>query len=204
MAQTYPYTISNNKIPQLFEKIRTAAKPPKFTIDFLTKMGFPSSNDRALPSILKGLGFLQDDGTPTTYYDRLKDQTDQKYVLAERIKAQYNELFAINEEIYKSSEDEIKGAIARVTGQDANSVNRYFATFKALCQIAKFDPPPRVGTGGVKQSENKDEPKVSSTPESEKPRITPDFSYNIQIQLPATNDISVYNAIFKSLKDNLL
>ena len=33
---------------------------------------------------------------------------------------------------------------------------------------------------------------------------TPQFHYNIQIHLPATTDISVYNAIFKSLKDNLL
>ena len=31
-----------------------------------------------------------------------------------------------------------------------------------------------------------------------------EFHYNIQIHLPATNDISVYNAIFKSLKENLL
>ena len=30
------------------------------------------------------------------------------------------------------------------------------------------------------------------------------FHYNIQIHFPATTDISVYNAIFKSLKDNLL
>lgn len=29
------------------------------------------------------------------------------------------------------------------------------------------------------------------------------FSYNIQIHLPATTEIAVYNAIFKSLKDHL-
>jgi hypothetical protein len=28
--------------------------------------------------------------------------------------------------------------------------------------------------------------------------------YNIQIHLPATKDVEVYNAIFKSLKDHLL
>jgi hypothetical protein len=30
------------------------------------------------------------------------------------------------------------------------------------------------------------------------------FHYNIQIHLPATSDVGVYNAIFKSLKENLL
>lgn len=31
----------------------------------------------------------------------------------------------------------------------------------------------------------------------------PSFHYNIQIHLPATTDISVFNAIFRSLKENL-
>ena len=30
----YPYLRSNKNLPQIFEKIRTAAKPPKFTIAF--------------------------------------------------------------------------------------------------------------------------------------------------------------------------
>lgn len=39
--------------------------------------------------------------------------------------------------------------------------------------------------------------------ESESISISPDFHYNIQIHLPATTDISVYNAIFKSIRENL-
>ena len=48
---------------------------------------------------------------------------------------------------------------------------------------------------------------ASQTPATTVPVTMPranEFHYNIQIHLPATNDISVYNAIFKSLKDNLL
>jgi hypothetical protein len=32
----------------------------------------------------------------------------------------------------------------------------------------------------------------------------PSLHYNIQIHLPTTNDIAVYNAIFKSVKEHLL
>lgn len=49
----YPYLRSNKNLPQIFEKIRTAAKPPKFTIAFVKQLGFTSSNDAAYPSLLK-------------------------------------------------------------------------------------------------------------------------------------------------------
>jgi hypothetical protein len=37
-----------------------------------------------------------------------------------------------------------------------------------------------------------------------KGQLTVGLHYNIQIHLPATKDLEVYNAIFKSLKDHLL
>ena len=61
----YPYLRSNKNLPQIFEKIRTAAKPPKFTIAFVKQLGFTSSNDAAYPSLLKKLGYLMEDGTPS-------------------------------------------------------------------------------------------------------------------------------------------
>lgn len=63
MAITYPYMVSNNKIGPIFEKIKTAAKPSKFTNQFLRTLGFTSTNDRAVLSVLKRLGFLTDDGS---------------------------------------------------------------------------------------------------------------------------------------------
>lgn len=49
----YPYLRSNKNLPKIFEKIKTAAKPPKFTIAFVKQLGFTSSNDAAYPSLLK-------------------------------------------------------------------------------------------------------------------------------------------------------
>jgi hypothetical protein len=69
MATEFPYMVSNNKIGPILEKIRTAAKPSKFTNEFLKHVGFTSSNDRAIIPLLKKLGFLSDDGVPTEYLD---------------------------------------------------------------------------------------------------------------------------------------
>ena len=52
-------------------------------------------------------------------------------------------------------------------------------------------------------NENNEAPNESMSPITGNPSMT-QFHYNIQIHLPATNDISVYNAIFKSLKENLM
>lgn len=195
----YPYMISNNKIAPIINKIQQAARPAKFTQEVLKNLGFTSTNDRAFIPLAKRLGFLADDGTPTALYDQLKDKTTTKTILASQIKALYSELYAINVEIHKAPEAEIKGAISRVTGKDEDGVNRIYNTFKTLCNNADFS-----GNVAVEETVKEDFPENDVPLTSSLPITTPQFHYNIQIHLPATTDISVYNAIFKSLKDNLL
>lgn len=199
----YPYMVSNNKIAPIFEKIKSAEVPPKFTLEFLRRLGFTSTNDRAFIPLIKKLGLLSSDGAPTEYYNQLKDATNFGYVIAERVKDLYSEIFSINTTINSASDQEIKGAFSRVTGKDEASVLRYIATFKALLplanfssQVAKIDP---VKPEEKNQEEIKNSPK---TPYIRQEMV--DFHYNIQIHLPATTDINIYNAIFKSIKENLI
>ena len=196
----YPYMISNNKIEPIITKIQQAARPAKFTQEVLKNLGFTSTNDRAFIPLFKKLGFLLEDGTPSTLYDQLKDATSTKTILGVQIKELYSELYAINTEIHKASEAEVKGAISRVTGKDAEGVVRIYNTFKALCKIASFSAERPIAAVADKVEK---QPTTVVEFAGTQPRLS-EFHYNIQIHLPATNDISVYNAIFKSLKDNLL
>ncbi len=197
----YPYMLSNNKIAPIIEKIQQAARPQKFTIEVLRNLGFTSTNDRAFIPLFKKLGFLANDGVPTALYDQLKDINCSKGVLAVQIRELYSELYSINTEIHKAPETEIKGAISRVTGKDADGVGRIYNTFKALINCADFSYKTTDSreTEKIPDSIIKDE--TAEVGILHKPT---EFHYNIQIHLPATNDISVYNAIFKSLKENLL
>jgi hypothetical protein len=209
MADAYPYIISNNKISPIFAKIRSAAKPDRLSVKLLRAWGFTASNDRAIISVLKDLGFLTEAGAPTAYYDRLRDATDWAFVLGERIKDLYADLYAIDTNIHGANDAEVRGAISRVTGKDDKSVGRYHSTFKALAALAKFD-----GKGGrpdrQKPEEDQDDedrmpPKRREGGDDEdrtRPKST-QYHYNIQIHLPSTTDISVYNAIFRSLRENL-
>lgn len=213
MADDYPYMISNNKIDPIIEAIHSAAKPPKFSHEFLKKLGFNSSNDRAVIPLFKRLGFLTDSGVPTSHYDDLKDKTKRASALGQRIRDLYSDIYSINTAIHNGTEDEIKGAISRVTGKDATSVGRYYSTFKALTALADFETTPaavkekkRIKEGDEKKSssEAQGQEQTGSNLGDNGKTVASGFHYNIQIHLPATTDISVYNAIFKSLKDNLI
>jgi CRISPR/Cas system CSM-associated protein Csm2 small subunit len=203
MADDYPYMVSNNKISQIIEAIHSAAKPPTFSHEFLKKLGFNSSNDRAVIPLFKRLGFLTDSGVPTSHFDDLKDKTKRNKALAQRIRELYAEIYAINTEIHNGTEEEIKGAISRVTGKDATTVGRYYATFKTLTTLADFSVSSQsvIKTDKERGEENE---KIDNGKDDINKKRTNSFHYNIQIHLPATTDISVYNAIFKSLRDNLI
>lgn len=199
MADTYPYVISNNRLPAFLEKVKVAAKPTKYTVELLKQMGFVSSNDRAILPLMKKLGFLNEAGVPTEHYDRLKDPSDHPYAIGDRIRELYADIFALNTEMQKAPEDDVRGAFARTTGKDHDTVTRYFNTFKALVALAKFNgptPEPKKQTITEPEKKREDGP-VSPL------RLDGGFHHNIQIHLPATTDVGVYNAIFKSLRDHL-
>ncbi|TFW05788.1 hypothetical protein E4K72_10865 [Oxalobacteraceae bacterium OM1] len=207
MPDQYPYIISNNKIEPILKRIRTAAKPEKLGQELLGTWGFTASNDRAMTRVLKALGFLSDSGAPTADYDRLRDPQHWRKVLGERIRQTYSDLYAMDANMHSANEAEVKGAISRITGKDEETVKRYYATFKALCALADFnqeviDENPQKKAVEPNPTSKVPEPAPASPPSIVHPRKS-EYHYNIQIHLPVTTDISVYNAIFKSLRDNL-
>jgi hypothetical protein len=64
---------------------------------------------------------------------------------------------------------------------------------------AEEDKPPPKKRGKHKEAEEEEEEA------EDRVRIkTPGLHYNIEIHLPATKDVEVYNAIFKSLREHLI
>jgi hypothetical protein len=207
----YPFIVSNNKIEPLLSRIRTATKPERLTMDLLTTWGFPSSNDRAMPRLLRALGFLTESSQPTAQYDRLRDPRDYRRALGDSIRATYADLFSIDPNIHKAPDDDVRAAMSRITGKDIETVKRYFSTFKTLVSLADLEPlAPNAPLPTSAPSVEVPAPPSPPAPASQhvgqagfvQPRKS-EYHYNIQIHLPVTTDITVYNAIFKSLRDNL-
>lgn len=199
------YVQNYGKISEFFDKIADGQAPEKFTQQHLKDIGFASSNYRAYIPLLKALGFLSNDGTPTQRYHNYRDQSQAKKVLGEALKEAYADLFVIKERPTETDKKLIEGKFKSVHNASDNPASLMTKTFFSLLKIADLTEK----TISKQKKENKELPKKESEQSdtietSPKNFVFPGLNYNIQIHLPPTKDIEVYNAIFKSLKEHLI
>lgn len=211
MAEYPPYLNAYNGIPKLFAKIKVAAVPPKFTVDFLsTVLDMRSSSYRAMIPLLKKLGFIDPANVPTQAYKDFREDSSSGSVMAERLKEAYKSLFQANEYAWRLTKDELTSKLKSLTGaaDDDPYIPSVVGTFLALSKLAQWDAstPKRketvtgtvdTGSGGsIGGKGERDRDDYSDG------RLR--LSYTINLNLPATTEIEVFNAIFKSLRENLL
>lgn len=199
-----PYLNAYNGIPVLFSKIREAQVPTKFTNDFLnTVLGLKSSSHRALIPLLKRLDFLDAAGSPTSAYKDYRGEQGKSTILADKLKKSYSDLYKASEYAHKQNKTDVENIIVRTTGASKSDqqVNAVASTFLELVKLADFD-------GGPIQSPPPPEKESNGSPDVDVqlPELRAKFglSYTINLNLPPTTEIEVFNAIFKSLKENLL
>lgn len=203
---TARYMVGTKNLPAIFQKIVEGAAPDKFTISHLKGIGFTSSNDQAALPLLKDLKFLASDGTPTSRYHAYRDKSRSRKVLGEAIREAYDDLFHLNENLSDSDKPAIIGRFKSTHNATDLVADRQAATFLALLKMADLPKPghepPRDSVDNSKQESLP----TTATKEGSQVHV-PAFSglrYNIEVHLPATKDVEVYNSIFKSLREHLL
>lgn len=207
MALPSTYTQEYKRFGDLFEKIRDAQVPSKFTTQLLEDWGFKSKNHRAFIPVLKALGFLKDDGSPTQRYSEYRSHSASKSIMGDALKESYSDIFLIKEKPSATDKSLIEGKFKSYHNTSDIVAGLMSKTFFSLLELADLDNSNIDST--VKQKNDKKNPEdisqrhVSDTSKSN-PQSGLGLHYNIQIHLPATKDVEVYNAIFKSLKDHLI
>lgn len=198
VTNAYMYTVKN--LGQMFEAIQKAQVPPRFTHDFLKTLGFKSTNDRSFINVLRGLGFLDTSSVPTQAYRDFRDKRAAGSVLGKQLRQAYRGLFLADEHAHELSVEDLKGKLATLTGKDQSVVQKMASTFKTLAGIANFREQAQQD-----KTAPAEEPVESPALEQMMPRpSTLAFSHTIYINLPATRDVTVYDAIFKSIREHLL
>jgi hypothetical protein len=205
MAEYPPYVNVYNGIPKLFEKIKTAAVPPKFTVDFMTSMlDLKSSSYRAMIPLLKRLGFIDAANAPTQAYKDYREDSLSGTIMADRLRDAYRSLFQANEYAWKLDKKDLASKLRSLTGaaEDDANIQYVASTFLELAKLATWNgamPKPKKEEGGASgdgiggQRREREELEGGLR-----------LSYTINLNLPATTEIEVFNAIFKSLRENLL
>jgi len=78
MALIASYLMTTKNLEPFFNSLITAKAPDVFNQKFLENLEFKSTNDRLYIGLLKGLGFLDPNGTPTERYFKFLDQSQSK------------------------------------------------------------------------------------------------------------------------------
>jgi len=201
------YTQVYGQIPDFFAKLQEGQAPSSFTQQHLKDIGFPSSNNRAFIPLLKALGFLTPGGSPTDRYHAYRDKSQARAILGSAIKEAYGDLFVIKTHPSEKDKALIEGKFKSVHNATDRPAELMAKTFFALLKIADLDHAPAVLAAAPTAAPAHPEPAEAPSPvprTSLKTVSAPGLHYNIQIHLPATKDVEVYNAIFKSLKEHLV
>jgi hypothetical protein len=202
---TLPYVPSYGAITKALNKIKAAQTPPRFTQDYLgTTLDMPGGTAKPVIPFLKRTGFLGSDGTPTELYKRFRNPAQSGAAAAEALRTGYKPLYAINEYAHNAKDADLKGLIVQATGaeKDSKTVQATFGSFKALKSFADFSatlsdenatPDAPDGDGGDGGGAGGGDLLGGMN-----------LGYTINLHLPATSDVAVFNAIFKSLREHIL
>ena len=202
MALTNSYVLPTNRIPDLFGKIRDGQAPERFTHQLLKDWGFNSTNDRAFVPLLKELGFLTAEGKPTNIYHEYRDHSRSKLVMSEALRAAYGDIFLIKEHPSASDRTAVEGKFKSFHNASDNVASLMAKTFFALLALADLSNKKAAVISAPETPQTATESPAAPQSDGSVWRQT-GLHYNIQIHLPATKDVEVYNAIFKSLKEHL-
>ena len=196
-----PYVATYGNIARALEAMQKAQTPERFTQDFLaTKLGLKGSRAKLVIPFFKKTGFLASDGTPTSLYRRFRNPSQTKTAAAEALRKGFAPLYEINEYAHDLSDSDLKGVVVQATGLDDSSstIRMIIGSFKALRAFADFDITIQEDVNGQESADVKPSEEDLGLP------VGLNLGYTINLHLPATSDIAVYNAIFKSLREHLL
>lgn len=211
MALTQSYLVTTKNLSTVINSLINAKAPERVTNKFLEDLGFKSSNDRLYVGMLKALGLIDANGTPTQRYFEFLDQSRTGEILAIGIQEAYEDLFNLRKDAQNLSIEEVKNKLKTITqGQKSDKVLILMSnTFKALCDEADWGNKKTITKETQTIQEVKEQEKNTQALNNSQENVkinekNVNLHYNIQIHLPETTNMAVYDAIFQSLKNHIL
>jgi hypothetical protein len=194
-----PYVTAPGNIERAFKGIKAAATPESLSQDFVkTILGIKGGSGNQMTAYLKKIGFATADGTPTDVYKKFRNSATEGWAAAQALKIGYAPLYVRNEYMHKLSDDDLKGLLVEETGaeQDSNVVPLVIACIKQLRKFAKWDAAPVEDKPEKTAAEALSSNSLSQQTSAIQPqRLGLNLGYTINLNLPATSDPAVFNAI---------
>lgn len=215
MEKTLPYISAYGNIEKCLDRIMDAQTPKVFSQDFLaTYLNLTGGGARPVIKYLKNLGFLTDGGVPTELYHHFRAERSRGVAAVEALRIGYADLFEHHEYANRLNDDQLKDLIISVLqcASDDRRIPNILKSFNNVKKFADFDSntnshlaPDNHGlpdANPMSISTTNETPQQNHTDESKSVGLN--LAYTVNLNLPESTNPEVFNAIFKSLKENLL
>jgi hypothetical protein len=157
-----PYT-SVSDVDAFFERVQTIAepKPPK-KVDsaWVETFGFKTAHPSAIPSMLRWLGVINDDGESTGVWNELRVDSTRQTTLEGLIKGAYSAIFD-SVDVDSASLRDLRGAF--VSAYSLGVPTRQISCFLALCKQAGIKTAVEATSREAKRN-GEAKPKLKPTP----------------------------------------
>jgi hypothetical protein len=205
-----PYMTAAGTLKRALERLIDASRPDKFNADFLENvLKLSGGGARATIPILKRMNFLSSDGVPTELYAKFRTASGRGPAAVQALKNGFPEIFKRSEYAHTVDDSKLRDIILEITGLKSNdpvsmAIKSTFNSVKhfipAGMEVVQNDSENGAVNDVVPSGLALTAPESSDSQERGRLGLV----YNINVVLPETSDLKVLNAIFKSLRDNLL
>lgn len=202
-----PYSTSPGAFKKALEAIIVAERPERFSGDFMsTILKVSGGSARPIPPMLKKMAFLTSEGVPTDLYSKFKSDSARGQSALDGLRAAFGEMFKKNEFIYRADGNTVRDLIVEITGLKKSDtiVRMIFQTFEAIRHFVDQSAAPNNDRSAATTAYDDLTERPSLEPTAGHRRGGLGLSYHINVVLPESENIAVFNAIFRSLKENLL
>ncbi len=185
--------------------------PARVNTKVLPSIGFKSTNDRTIISILKALDLIDASGVPTSSWQQMRAKDKAPITLAEKIRTLYGDLFVLLPDANNRPESDIRNFIQGRSKAGERAVSAMVATFKVLCSMADFSathvaPQPVANNHGNSTPLGQSPIHVSGVgmPVNASVALAPQIAINLQLQLPDGADADYIDSVFESIARHIL
>lgn len=221
---THPYISGAGNVAQMVAQLRKAF-PATITSETVKKLGLAPNNESYVINVLQFVGVIDSEGKKTPdaakVFSNHKDEEFSKHFGALVQKA-YGALFELHgDDAWKLNNDDLITFFRQSDQTSATIGGRQASTFKVLAGLSGHGdlPEPKQKKVGQKVGKESKKPPKVETASAQPPakavngldNAAPSLegqnfglTVRVEINLPADGTNETYDAIFKSIKENLL
>lgn len=218
MATTYPYISSSGPVVKTVERFRKQF-PGEVTAETLRKLGIAPKNESYVINILKFLKLIDENGKKVDVNAKafLLDDAAFAAEFGKIVKTAYSSLFDLyGDDSWASQRDELITYFRTSDGSSDVVGHGQAITFVALAALSGHgeitQPRPVAPAAKKPVAAAATKPKPASTvippsatlPPPEQAQSRVGLTVRIEVNLPANGDQKTYDAIFQSIRKNLI